>query len=327
LSKTIEPAASEWDAVHGRTEEPDVPTVRQLEYLVAIADVRHFRKAAERVNTTQPTLSGQLKALEERLGVELVERSRSRVGLTPVGQEIVEVARRVLRDVREIRALGASHNRKLAGVVRLGLPASIGSSLVPRLVPDLRKEYPDLKFYVREDEPLALPNGLADGTYDLIIGPLPLTVGEFETIELYTEPLVLVVASNHPLAKASTVRDEDVSGLGILTLAPTHPLHAMVQTYCASVGARILHDYIGTSLDTLREMVGTGLGATLLPSLYVRTHGLAKDKTLSVIELNGTAPSRRVGMAWRRSGAKPGRYGELAAFMRDSAARAIGSVG
>jgi LysR family hydrogen peroxide-inducible transcriptional activator len=302
-----------------------VPTVRQLEYLVAIADVRHFRKAAERVNTTQPTLSGQLKALEDRLGVELVERSRSRVGLTPVGAEIVEVARRVLRDVREIRALGASHNRKLAGVVRLGIPASIGPSLVPRLVPDLRREYPDLKFYVREDEPIALPNALADGTYDLIIGPMPLGGQEFETLELYTEPLYLIVPSNHALAKKVKVAKADLTNLGLITLASTHPLHNMTGSFASTVGAYIMRDYVGTSLDALREMVSTGLGATLLPSLYVKTT-LQKDKTVQVLDLNGSSPTRTVGLAWRRAGTRPGRYGELASFMKITADKVIGQL-
>lgn len=299
-----------------------MPTVRQLEYLVAIADVRHFRKAAERVNTTQPTLSGQLKALEERLGVELVERSRSRVGMTPVGAEIVEVARRVLRDVREIRALGATHNRKLAGVVRLGLPASVGPSLVPRLVPDLRREYPDLKFYVREDEPVALPNALADGTYDLIIGPMPLGGPEFETVELYTEPLQLIVPSNHPLSKKGRVGKVDLAELGLVTLGPSHPLHVTTQAFAKQVGAHVLRDYVGTSLDALREMVATGLGATLLPNLYVKT-SLTKDKTIHVVELQGASPTRTVGMAWRRAGSKPSRYGELASFMKSTAEKVI----
>lgn len=306
---------------------PDVPTVRQLEYLVAIADVRHFRRAAEQVNTTQPTLSGQLKAMEDRLGIELVERSRSRVVLTPAGSEIVEIARRVLRDVREIRAIGVSHNKKLAGVVRLGLPASIGPSLVPKLVPDLKKEYPDLKFYVREELPGALPNGLAGGMYDIVIGPLPFAGGEFETLELYEEPLLLVVAADHPLARKVNVSPDDLRDLGILTLEAGHPLHALVEQYCSWAGANLLKNYAGNSLDTLREMVAMGLGAAFLPGLYVKTN-LTKDKSLKVIEVSGRPLARTVGVAWRRTGNGTGqnRFAELANFMKETADKVIGPL-
>ncbi len=301
-----------------------MPTVRQLEYLVAIAEVRHFRRAAEQVNTTQPTLSGQLKALEERLGVQLVERSRSRVVMTPTGSEIVDIARRVLRDVREIRAIGSSHNRKLAGIVRLGVPASIGPSLVPRLIQDLRKEYPDLKFFVREDNPLHLPNALSDGTYDLVIGPLPFA-GQFESIELYVEPFYLAVPSDHALAKKTEIIGGDLKGLGVLTLEAGHPLGSMVSAYCATVGAHVLRDFPGNSLDTLREMVSTGLGVTFLPGLYVKTN-LSKDKNLRCLALSGRPLQRTVGLMWRGSGAHINRYAELAQFLSVTAHRVVGPL-
>ena len=303
-----------------------MPTVRQLEYLVAIADIRHFRRAAELVNTTQPTLSGQLKALEERLGVELVERSRSRVVLTPAGTEIVEIARRILRDAREIRAIGASHNKKLAGVVRLGLPSSIGPSLVPKLVPDLKKEYPDLKFYVREEAPSALPNGLAGGLYDIVIGPLPFADGEFEALELYTEPLLLAVAADHPLARKSEIGASDMKDLGVLTLEAGHPLTTLVEAYCACVGAHVLKNYASNSLDTLREMVASGLGASFLPGLYVKTN-LSKDKSVRILEITGRPLTRTVGVAWRKSTINGrGRYSDLAEFMKLTAERVIGKL-
>jgi LysR family transcriptional regulator, hydrogen peroxide-inducible genes activator len=302
-----------------------VPTVRQLEYLVAIADVRHFRRAAEQVNTTQPTLSGQLKALEERLGVELVERSRSRVVMTPVGTEIVGLARRILSDVREIRAIGTSHNKKLAGIVRLGVPQSIGPSLVPRLTQDMRREFPDLKFFVREENPLQLPNALANGTYDLVIGPLPFVGEAFDTLELYTEPLLLALPSNHELARKSEVTAADVKALSILTLDATHPLSVMVRHYCQSVGAKVLTDFSGNSLDTLREMVATGLGCAFLPALYVKTT-LSKDKSIKTVEVTGRPLVRRVGLAWRKSGAQAHRLSGLVQFLKATSDRVIGPL-
>jgi LysR family hydrogen peroxide-inducible transcriptional activator len=302
-----------------------LPTVRQLEYLIAIADVKHFRRAAEKVNTTQPTLSGQLKALEERLGVELVERSRSRVVMTPAGAEIVDVARRVLRDVREIRAMATSHNKKLAGLIRLGLSPSVGPYLVPRVVPDLRREYPDLKFYVREEDPVTLPNSLGDGTFDLIIMPLPLS-GEYEIQELYQEPMQLFVPSNDPMAKHPVIKETALKNVGFLALTPGHPLHDLVNVYCLKVGAKILRDYEGTSLDTLREMVGMGMGAAFLPALFAKSQGLAKDKTIRQIEIEGEPLCRTVVMAWRRSSARPKRYVDLSEFIKQSVARTVGPL-
>lgn len=134
-----------------------MPNIRQLEYLVAIADTLNFRRAAERTHSTQPTLSEQLKSLEERLGAQLVERGRTRVILTPIGGQVVEIARRVLRDCNEIRQLTASGGKELLGVLRLGLPPTIGPYLLPTVLPGLRRSFPDLKLYIREEVPNSPP--------------------------------------------------------------------------------------------------------------------------------------------------------------------------
>lgn len=300
-----------------------MPTVRQLEYLIAIADVKHFRRAAERVNTTQPTLSGQLKVLEDRLGVVLVERSRSRVELTSVGQDIVDIARRIVRDVREIRAIGSSHNKGLAGIVRLGVTQSIGPTLVPRFTQDLRRAYPDLKFHVREEEPQSLGDALGAGTYDLVIGALPIANNtNFETLELYAEPLQLVVPSNHALARRSAVSAADLKDIDVITLDATHPLSVQVRHFCQQNGIRVLGDYSGNSLDTLREMVSTGLGVTFLPALFARAQ-LAKDKSVRVLDVEGRPLGRRVGIVWRRAGAHAARLATLAKFLRETTSRVV----
>lgn len=303
-----------------------MPTVRQLEYLVAIADERHFRRAAERVNTTQPTLSGQLKTLEDRLGVPLVERSRSRVVLTPAGAEIVDIARRVLQDVREIRAIAAAHDEKLSGVVRLGVPSSIGPYLVPKIVPDLRREYPELKFYVREELSQKLPAALSSGMFDVIIAPLPIASPGLETIELYTEPFALVLPSQHPLARKANVTGADLKGLPLLLLGTWHPLHALVADYAKRHGAVISREFEGTSLDTLREMVSTGLGAALLPALYVRAQQLSKDRTVKVVPLGQKPLSRVVAMAWRQSSPRAQRFSELSTFVQGTIQKVIGPL-
>ena len=292
-----------------------MPSVRQLEYLLAIAETRHFRRAAERVNTTQPTLSGQLKALEDRLGAQLVERTRSRVVLTPIGVEVAETARRVLRDVQNIRDLCARQGDGMAGVMRLGVPPTVCPYLLPRVVPDLHKSYPALKLYAREDLPQPLLRGLDDGSHDAIIMPLPIQGADFKTVELYREPLLLAVPSDHRLAKKGVVQSADLANEDVLTLGPAYQLHTIVVSLCEELGARVRYDYEGTSLDTLREMVSVGLGVTFLPSLYVRSV-LTRDPSIKVLEIRGRAVYRTIGMAWRRSSARQDAFGAIADVIR-----------
>lgn len=294
-----------------------MPNLRQLEYLVALSETLHFKRAAERTNSTQPTLSEQLKALEERLGVQLVERSRTRVLLTPIGHQVVEVARRMLRDAGEIRMLASSGGRELSGLLRLGVPPTIGPYLLPLVLPALHKAYPSLKVYVREGLPDELPRMLEDGRLDLVITPLPIAQGEFTSVTLFREPLLLTVGADHPLASRHTVRKEDLNGEDMLALGPGHQLHDAVLSLCAEFGARLRLDFEGTSLDTLREMVVMGLGITFLPSLYVQREILA-DPHLKTMSIEGRAIHRTLGMVWRRTSALQGDYEKLAGFFRSA---------
>lgn len=303
----------------------NMPNLRQLEYLVAIAETRHFRRAAERVNTSQPTLSEQLKALEDRLGAQLVERSRTRVVLTPLGEQVVEISRRMLADANEIRALAQSGGRELSGVLRIGLPSTIGPYLLPRVIPELHRRYPGLKLYVREEVPNVLPRALEDGRHDMIIMPLPVKSGELLSEPLYREPLHLAVAADHPLGRKSVVRRADLEGLDVLTLGTGHQLHSVVCGLCEEFGARLRLDYEGTSLDTLREMVAMGLGVTFLPGLYVRSV-LSRDKSIRIVNLEGRSIYRSIGMAWRRASARGDSYMALARLIRDIADREIEEI-
>lgn len=294
-----------------------MPNLRQLEYLVAIADTLHFRRAAERANTTQPTLSEQLKALEDRLGARLVERSRSRVVLTPIGVQVVEIARRMLKDAGEIRALAASGGRELSGLLRLGLPPTIGPYLLPHVLPHLHKAYPGLKLYVREALPETLPQALEDGVLDVLITLLPVNRSECHCVELFREPLLLTVGSDHPLAASRVVDRPSLRDVDMLALGPGHQLHDVVQSLCNELGARMRYEFEGTSLDTLREMVVMGLGVTFLPGLYVQRE-IVRDPSLRTLELKGRSVYRTVGMVWRKRSALHPLYEELAVFFKAS---------
>ncbi len=293
-----------------------MPTLRQLEYLVAISETRHFRRAAEKVATTQPTLSEQIKALEDRLSAQLIERTRARVILTPLGAQVSEIAKRMLRDAQDIRDLAAAGGRELGGVIRLGLPSTIGPYLLPRVVPELHQKYPELKLYIREELPHALPAGLEEGAHDIIITPLPVRGAELQSIAIFREPLYLTVAADHKLARKSRIERADLAGQQVLALGRGHQLHDVVTALCEEFGAKVRLDYEGTSLDTLREMVATGLGVTFLPGLYVRSV-LMRDNSLKTLELHGRSLYRTIGMLWRKSSARHASYERLARLFRD----------
>lgn len=288
-----------------------MPTLRQLEYLVAVAETLHFRRAAEKVHATQSTLSLQLKALEDRLDVQLIERSRTRVVMTPIGKEVAAIARRVLRDVKDIRELAAIDGKDLTGVVRLGLPHTKAPYFLPRVVPDLHRAYPELKLRIYEDLPQALISGLRDGVHDVIIVPLPVVAEDFHCVQLYREPLYVAVAADHPLARHDRIHRSALKGLSVLALGPGHQLHEVVLALCEEFGAKVLLDYEGTSLNTLREMVAMGLGITFFPGLYVRTD-LVQHKNIKTMELSGRSVQRTIGMAWRKSSARHSHYEQIA---------------
>lgn len=292
-----------------------MPSLRQFEYLLALQDHRHFRRAAEHCGVSQPTLSTQLCVLEERLGAQLVERSRSRVLMTPIGTEIAAVARRILRDVEEMRHLADQPEAGIGGTVRMGLAPTIGPYLLAKMIPDLHAAHPRLKLHVREDFPDALPPALEEGRHDVLIVPLPVDRIELQTEPLFREPLYLAMAADHPLASRKTIDRRALRGQQILTLESGHNLHEQVERLCAEVGAQPLSDYEGTSLDTLREMVGMGMGLSFLPGLFVKTN-LAQDNAIKVVELRGPPIFRLVGMVWRKSSARGKEFHTLAEHCR-----------
>jgi LysR family hydrogen peroxide-inducible transcriptional activator len=292
-----------------------MPTLRQLEYLVAVADTLHFRRAAERVNTTQPTLSEQLKALEDRLGTQLVERNRARVVLTPVGLEIVGVARRILRDAGDIRSIAQAHSGSLSGVIRLGASPTIGAYMLSRMLPAFHQQFPRLKMHVREDAPQRLMRGLDEGTYDLVIAPQPLRGTDFEVETIFREAILVAVASDHPLASKQTWQRRDLVGLEVLTLGAGYHLHDLTAEIAREVGARLRHDYEGTSLDTLREMVATGLGITFLPELYVRTV-VTRDPLIKTGPVQDLKADRIIAMAWRKTTSRQSMFRQIAELAR-----------
>ena len=302
-----------------------MPTLKQLKYLVAVADQKHFGRAADVSHVTQPTLSAQIKELELRLGAKLIEQSRPSVILTPTGREIVRRARGVLAEVEDIRAVARHEQGALSGTLRLGVVQSLGSYLMPLIVPDIHEREPDLRLYIREGLASHLIEQLQEGTLDFLFFPLPVRGRNLTSIALFEEPLLIVAPRTHRLAKVDEIEGAALNGETLLTLEAGHRLYEQVRDVSERFGAHLSHDYEGTSLDTLRQMVAMEIGVSLMPALYVRSE-VARETLVRARPFRGPAPSRTVGMVWRHGATRSETFERLAGHVRDILGRTVPEV-
>jgi len=284
--------------------------LKDLKYLVALADTGHFGKAAARTFVSQPTLSAQLKKLEEFLGVKLVERQPKNVQLTEVGKQVVIRARRMLEDGDEIVALARSNTDPLAGKLKVALIPTIGPYLLPRIMPKIRKALPHLGLMLYEHQTEPLLKRLRDGEIDLGIIALPFAQDGLESQELYEEAFTLALPTSHPLAERTTIKLADLKGHTLLLLEDGHCLRDQALEVCSRVDVREAEDFRATSLETLRQMVIAGLGITLLPELAVDAP-FGSQRGLTVRQFVKPAPSRTVGAVWRKSSTRTAAIREL----------------
>lgn len=274
--------------------------LRDLRYLVALADTRHFGKAAERSFVSQPTLSAQIKKLETYLGVQLIERQPRKVTLTETGAKIVALARRILQESDEIIALARNDYDPLEGKLKVALIPTIGPYLLPLIARKLRKQLPRLQLMLYEYQTQPLLDRLRSGDIDLGILALPISVDGLETHELYDENFTVAMPSSHPLAKKNAIKLDDLNGESVLLLEDGHCLRDQALDVCNRVHAHESDDYRATSLETLRQMVAAGLGITLLPQLATRGP-FGTGHGLTVKEFAKPIPTRSVGAVWRKS--------------------------
>lgn len=301
-------------------KDQDAPTVRQLRYLVALEETRHFRRAAEMCGISQPSLSAQIQNIEDALGVHLVERSRSGVALTPAGREVAARARKILDEIQSLVDFTAGAQRGLVGTIRLGAKPTLGPYLLPHVVKRLHRQNPELNLYVRESAPRELEHELVRGVHDVILGQLPVIGAELVTERLFREPLYLALAADHPLAGEDSVTPAQMKGLEILSLTPEFHLHDQIHDLCVEFGARPVRDYEGTSLDALRLMVGMGMGAAFLPALYAESEIPARGDVV-VKKLRGRSITRSIGLVWRKSAGRADAYRLMSDIIRDVAAK------
>ena len=281
---------------------PDLK-LKDLRYLVALADERHFGRAAERSFISQPTLSAQLKKLEGYLGVQLIERRPNQVRLTGAGEQIVARARRILEASDEVVALARTHRDPLAGKLRIGFLPTIGPSLLPRVTPKIRKALPRLELQLYEYQTLHMLERLRAGDIDLGVLALPVELEGLESRTLYEEPFAVALPEHHPLAKQASIRVADLENETLLLLEDGHCLRDQALEVCSRVGLHEKQDFRATSLETLRQMVATGAGITLMPELASRgAYGHARGVVTR--PFTRPVPVRRIGAVWRKTSAR-----------------------
>ncbi len=276
-------------------------SLRELEYLLAIDEERHFGRAAGRCFVSQPTLSGQLKKLEESLGLQLVERGNKRVRMTPAGEAVAAHARRIFIELRELEASAERFRDPLAGELQLGLIPTVAPYLLPRIMPLLGERFPNLKLWLHEQQTHVLMERLERGELDLLILALPLPDHDFVEVELFREPFQLAVPADDPLAGEKEVGLEVLQGRELMLLEEGHCLREHALDVCVSAGAGEYAAFHATSLETLRHMVGEGMGATLMPQLAVPRED-AGDGRVRYLPFRAPAPSRRIGLLHRKGG-------------------------
>jgi LysR family hydrogen peroxide-inducible transcriptional activator len=278
----------------------NLPTLRQLRYLCAVADHLHFGKAAASCAVSQSTLSAGIQELEAGLGAALVERTKRQVMLTPLGREVATGSRRLLRESEDLVALARSAAAPLSGELYLGVIPTIGPYLLPRALPLLQTRYPKLRLYLREEQSAALLEGLAQGRLDLVLLALPYDIGDLETMSVGRDELVLVCPANHALAGLREVTTAALADTEMLMLEEGHCLREHALRACGRAAWRGREVFQGTSLKTLVTMVASGLGVTLLPGMAVSSE-VDKKTGLVTMPIAKTNAARQIALAWRRS--------------------------
>lgn len=300
-------------------------TIKQLQYFQAVAEHQSIRRAADRLDIAQPTLSTQLAALERSLGVTLFERTRRVTQLTPAGRELLPQAQRLIAQWHELHELAHTLSDTAATTHRLGVPPTLGPYLLPNIVPSIHAKFLRLKLYVREEPPSQLENGVIEGRHDLALLPMPLRTQNLVVEVLFREPLLLVAPREMGLGEGGVLREEELTGLSILGLDERHQLHQEVQRICERTGARLNRDYEGTSLDTLRQMVVMGMGLAFMPALYIRSE-IHRPEELDVIRIEGSTLYREHALVYRQGSPVHRLYQSLAKLIRERMAEGFSDV-
>lgn len=284
-------------------------TLTELRYITALARERHFGRAADRCSVSQPTLSVAVKKLEDELGVALFERNKQEIAVTPVGERVVEQAKRVLTEADQVKRIAKQGQDQLDGPLRLGAIFTIGPYLIPHLLPILNEQAPQMPLLIEESYTATLAEALKAGQLDLIIISLPFNEPGIVTLPIYREPFAAVLPSSHPWREQERLELRQMSAEPLLLLGPGHCFRDQVLEFCpecrqSPTGNDLQRTLEGSSLETIRHMVASGLGITILPCTAAGADRYAQ-RLLTIRRFQPPEPSRRVALAWRATFPRP----------------------
>lgn len=285
--------------------------LRDLKYLVALAEHKHFGKAAEMCFVSQPALSMQIKKLEEHLGVKLLERTNKTVFLTESGLLIAERAREILSNVEEVREIARAATDPFSGELRIGIFPTLAPYLLPHIIPQLTKIFPKIVFHLVEDKSLYLIDQLKDGKLHAAVLALPVQENHLTELPLFEEAFLLAVPHTHELAKKKIITEADFEDENLMLLEDGHCMRDHILSYCQKINVTEAKKFRATSLETLRHMVAAGVGITLMPRLSTEGCELA-----TFIPISPQHPVRNIGLVFRNSSTKLAVLHEMTAQIR-----------
>lgn len=274
--------------------------LRDLHYLVAVADLRSFIQAADQCCISQPTLSTQIKKMEDSLGVQIFERTNKKVLPTELGEQIIASARRILREVDTIKELAENAQDPLAGNFRLGAFPTLSTYIFPGLVPAIKQALPKIRLILIEEKTDVLVAQLKQGAIDAALLALPIEDDYLETKRLFDDDFLLAVAKGHPFAVKNSIAPSDLFNQQMLLLDEGHCLRGQALQICQLNHAEEQQDVRATGLETLRQMVKAGTGITFMPRIAIREH----EDDIHYIPFDKPAPKRTIGLVWRKTSAK-----------------------
>ncbi len=283
-----------------KKEKIKQPSIRQLEYFISIAMSSNFRKAAQKLNISQPTLTSQVASLEESLGVQLFERSRAGTLLSPAGRELLPLAKQLLEQYQQVMDQADGNNKELRGTFKIGVSPTIGPYLFSKVLIELHRRYPQLKLHVREGVPQELEVGLDNGDYDFILTMLPMHSSENRVRPLFVEPISIVISEDNPLASKSILEGKDLYNQDVLTMDERHHLHRQIATLCERYTAHAQRKFASNSLNTLKQMAIMNMGIAFMPGLYIAAR-VSPEDGLKVLQLKDERIVRTHVASWRKN--------------------------
>ncbi|MCZ4282581.1 hydrogen peroxide-inducible genes activator [Kiloniella laminariae] len=293
-----------------------LPSLKQLQYLTALAETLHFAQAAERCNVTPSTFSAGIRDLENVLGVAVAERTKRTVFVTPIGLEIAERARRLLRDAEDVMKLASTQKEPMTGDMKLGAIPTVGPFILPKILPVIGERYPKLRLYLREEQTAVLLSRLRDGDLDVALIALPYSTENLTVRVLFDDAFQLACHAEHPLSGNETITDDDLINQPLFLLEEGHCLRSHALEACSLNNSPVRVQFDATSLQTLVQMVASGIGVTLLPQMAVDA-GMSPTQDIRLIPLQRRT-SRQIGLVWRASSPRVTEFELLAELFRNS---------